>query len=217
MKTRVLHLSFLIWSFISLSTIAQTSPQQENIVLFDDFKDNQALWPELETSISSIKVNKNRRMYVLKYNTKTSKDALTAWKNVGLDESRDYSISAMLYKESGVKNFGYGLIWGARDDFFYSFLVSPGGFYCIGKVENGLWNDITTGKNGWVKSSAVVTGRKAFNKLTLSKIGAKLHFEINGIKVATMNVLPTYGSNVGFNVNNKQKILVDWVKITYLN
>jgi hypothetical protein len=32
-----------------------------------------------------------------------------------------------------------------------------------------------------------------------------------------MDAEPFFGKNIGFNVNNKQKILVDWIKVSYLN
>jgi hypothetical protein len=190
---------------------------QETVIFHDDFKSNDKGWLEEETSISKLNVNTNRRMYVLEYKYKNTKDAFTSWKEIEIDESRDYSISALLYKEKGVKDYGYGIIWGAKKENFYSFLVSPQGSFCIGKVIEGKWNNITTGKKGWVNSGAVAKGRRAFNKLTMSKIGNKFHFEINGIKVATMDSEPFFGKNIGFNVNNKQKILIDWIKVSYLN
>jgi hypothetical protein len=190
---------------------------QETVIFHDDFKTNSNGWKEEETFNSKLKVNTQRRMYVLDYKLKDSKDAFTSWKEIEIDETKDFSISALLYKETGVKNFGYGIVWGAKKDNFYSFLVSPQGSFCIGKVIDGKWNNITTGKKGWVNSGSVAKGRRAFNKLTMSKIGTKFHFEVNGIKVATMDAEPFFGKNIGFNVNNKQKILVDWIKVSYLN
>lgn len=209
-----LNLILIVAVFCFISNLNFT---QETVIFHDDFKNNDKGWLEEETSISKLKVNTNRRMYVLDFKYKDSKDAFTSWKEIEIDESKEYSISALLYKEKGVKNYGYGIIWGAKKDNFYSFLVSAQGLFCIGKVIDGKWNNITTGNKGWVKSGAVAKGRKAFNKLTMSKIGNKFHFEINGIKVATMDVMPFFGNNVGFNVNNKQKILVDWIKVSYLN
>lgn len=208
-------ISLLLLTLFSL--INHTKYAQEKIIFFDDFKTNSNNWIEEETSISKSKVNTNRRMYVLEYKYKNTIDAFTSWKEIDLDENKDFSISALLYKENGVKNYGYGLVWGAQKENFYSFLVSPQGSFCIGKVIDGKWNNITTGNKGWVKSGAVVKGKRAFNKLTISKLGQKLYFEVNGIKVATMDAEPFFGKNIGFNVNNKQKILVDWIKITYLN
>ncbi len=188
---------------------------QNTIILHDQFKDNSNGWQEGRTAVSVVEVNKQRRMYVIKHTSKVKTEAWTAWKTIPIDESRNFSITAMLYKESGVKNYGYGLLWGGKEQNYYSFLVSPGGYYSIGQVVNGKWQNITD--KSWITTPTVVRGNKAFNKLAVVKLDGNYYFEINGIRVATAPIGPFYGNYVGFNVNNKQKILVDWIKIEYLD
>lgn len=187
----------------------------QNVILFDEFKDNSNNWQQGKTAISDVRIIPGREMYMVNHKSKVTTEAWTAWTDVTIDEKRDFKISALLYKEGGVKNYGYGLLWGGREKNFYSFLVSPGGYYCVGKVVDGIWQDITP--DGWIKSTLVEQGRKGSNRLALSKIGETYHFEINGQKVATMKCGPFYGNKLGFNVNNKQKIMIDWIKVEYLN
>lgn len=198
----------LLTVFISLQTNSQT------VVFEDEFKDNRNNWQEGKTEVSDVRIIPGREMYLVNHSSKASGEAWTAWTDVEIDEKEDFRISALLYKEGGVKNYGYGLLWGGTIDNYYSFLVSPGGYYCVGKVVNGIWEDITP--EGWIASDAVEQGRKGYNKLSLSKIGNIYHFEINGYKVATMKCGPFFGTKLGFNVNNKQKILIDWIKVEYL-
>jgi hypothetical protein len=188
---------------------------QNTVVLYDDFKDNANGWQEGRTAVSIVEVNKQRRMYVIKHTSKVKTEAWTAWKAIEIDENRDFAITASLYKESGVKNYGYGLLWGGKEQNYYSFLISPGGYYSIGKVVDGKWQNITN--TSWISTPTVVRGNKAFNKLAVLKIDGKYYFEINGIRVATAPIGPFFGNYVGFNINNKQKILVDWIKVEYLN
>lgn len=187
----------------------------QTVVFEDEFKNNQNNWQEGKTAVSNVRVVPGREMYQVQHKSKAAYDAWTAWTSVDIDEQKNFRITALLYKEGGVKNYGYGILWGGEIDNYYSFLVSPGGFYCVGKVVDGDWQDLTPG--GWIQSGIVNQGRKAFNKLAVSKIGNTYHFAINDREIATMKCGPFFGNKIGFNVNNKQKIMVDWIKVEYLN
>ncbi len=200
---------FIVLALLINPTLSFT----QTVVFEDNFIDNQNHWPQSKTTASDIRLNPGREMYMIKYNLKETGDACTAWIDMDLDEDKDFRISALLYKEGGVKNYGYGILWGGTEDNFYSFMVSPGGFYIVGKVVDGIWQNLT---QEWVASDAVEQGRKGYNKLAMSKIGDTYHFEINNQKVATMKLGPFFGNKIGFNVNNKQKIMVDWIKVEYL-
>jgi len=71
--------------------------------------------------------------------------------------------------------------------------------------------------NGWIYSEQIIQGNKKYNTIAVSKIGNTYHFEINSVKVATSTVQPFFGNKIGFNVNNKQTVLVDWITVEYLN
>jgi hypothetical protein len=204
--------SFFTTVFI-FSVLAGTTAHTQ-VILTDEFVDNTNHWQEGETAVSVVKVDTKRRMYQVEHKSTDASETWTAWTDVNLNESKNFRITAQLYKEKGVKNFGYGLLWGGREENYYSFLVSPGGFYCVGKVVDGDWQDITP--DGWIQSETVSKGNHAYNKLTISKIGDIYHFEINDLKVATMKCGPFFGNKIGFNVNNKQKIMVDWIKVEYI-
>jgi len=190
------------------------SLSQKQEILYDDFVDNRNHWQEGKTAVSDVKVDAARGMYQIKHKSKVTTEAWTAWTDVIINESKNFKITAQFYKETGVTNYGYGILWGGMEKNYYSFLVSPGGYYCVGKVVDGDWQDITP--EGWYASETVTQGRHAFNKLTLSKIGDTYHFEVNDHKVATMKCGPFFGNKLGFNVNNKQKIMVDWIRVEYI-
>lgn len=189
------------------------SMAQDKIILRDDFNNNSNHWQQYSNAAADVKVDIQRGMYQIDYKLKETEDACTAWTEIELNENKNFRITAQLYKEKGVKDYGYGLLWGGTEDNFYSFLISPGGFYCVGKVVDGKWNDITP---GWQETETVSCGNHAFNKLTISKIGDTYHFEVNDLKVATMKLGTFFGNKLGFNVNNKQKIMVDWIEVEYI-
>lgn len=205
------HLSS-VFTLLLLFSCYNISLSQE--IFYDDFKDNHNHWQEGKTAVSDVKVNVSREMYQIKHKSKVKTEAWTAWTDIVINESKNFRITAQLYKESGVKNYGYGILWGGTENNYYSFLVSPGGYYSVGKVVDGSWQNITT--DGWYLSETVSQGKHSFNKLTLSKVGDIYHFEVNDIKVATMKCGPFFGNKVGFNVNNKQKIMIDWIKVEYI-
>lgn len=202
------YLLLLFVLFLSFGLKAQT------VLMHDEFKDNSNKWQVGKTAVSDVSIDYGRDMYVIQHKSKDTKDAWTVWTELDINENKNFRISALMYKQNGVKNYGYGLLWGGAPDNYYSFLISPSGFYCVGKVVNGIWNDITP---EWVETETVTKGRHAWNKLTLSKIGDTYHFEINDLKVATMKCGPFFGNKIGFNINNKQKVLVEWIKVEYLN
>lgn len=186
----------------------------QTVLFYDDFKNNANNWQEIKTATKDVRIIPGREMYQIKHNSKITTEVCTAWTDVDLDENKDFRISALLYKEGGVTNYGYGLLWGGTTDNYYSFLVSPGGYYCVGKVVNGIWQDITP--DGWIECGAVEQGRKGNNKLVITKKGDMYNFAINNNDIARMKCGPFFGKKIGFNINNKQKIMVDWIKVEYL-
>jgi hypothetical protein len=183
---------------------------QEKTVMNEQFSDNSGGWPGVKTAVSSAAVNGGRGMYILRY--KESVDNFTVMKDIGLDTKRDFKFEARLYKEKGVKNYGYGLTWGGRSDNYYSFLISGTGYYCYGKVVDGAWVDITD----WVYSTTISQGNKSYNTVAVRKVDGHYDFEINNNVVATIAADTFFGNLIGFNVNNAQTILVDWTTFSYL-
>ena len=184
---------------------------QEKKLLNEQFSDNSGNWPSIKTAVSSAAVNTARGVYILRY--KDVVNNLAVMKDIGVDAKRDFKFEAKFYKEKGVKNYGYGIIWGGRPDNYYSVLIAGTGYYCYGKVVDGVWTDITD----WVHSPVISQGNKSYNSVAVSKIGGTYYFDINNNRVATIQAEGVFGNQVGFNVNNKQTILVDWATFTYLN
>lgn len=187
---------------------------QAEILLDYNFDNTSNLYPWSTTKSKTefARINTGRGVYIIHHKKKSG--TLPATMPLKIDEHRDFKISAQIYKDKGVLDYGFGLLWGGKLKNYYSFMISATGYFIVGKVENGIWQNLVP--NGWIASDAIKQGNSKYNTLALSKIGDRYHFEINGYEVATMPLGNFYGDWVGFNVNNKQRILADWIKVEYL-
>ena len=197
----------LLFSLVCFYSIGQVS-----VLLDENFSTDELPWYISKSDIGQSKINTGRGVYIINHKRKSS--TLPAYYSLKIDEKRNFKISANLYKDKGVNNYGYGLLWGGKSKNYYSFMISATGYFLVGKVEEGVWQDLLP--DGWISSDAIKKGKNKFNKLAVSKIDGRYHFEINGYEVATIPLGNFYGDWVGFNVNNKQKILADWIKVEYL-
>jgi len=186
---------------------------QNNVILNDEFINNSNAWQEGKTIDGSVDVHDKRGFYIIQH--KRNYDAWTAWKELEINENRDFEIEASCYKDNGVKNYGYGILWGGTDNNYYSFMITGNGYFCVGKVVDGVWVDITP--DGWIKTNVVNEGNNKYNSLTTRKKGGSYEFEVNNTLVLKIKCGSFFGNKIGFNVNNKQRILVDWIRVKYLN
>lgn len=182
------------------------------VIFEDSFNDNKNNWEVGKTATAKMKIKSNLDQYHLSHLRKIRILATTI--EVKFSEAKDFKIEALLYKKGGTNHSGYGLIWGGKDhENFYSLLVTGDGGWLFGKVEEGKWQDIT---NNWQDHSAVQEGKKAYNKMTVVKKGNQYTFSINDREVAKVPFYPFYGHHIGFNVNRKQRIMVEYLKVEYL-
>jgi len=202
-----------VFLFIFIIAHLSFSFSQNDVILFDEFNNNSNAWQEGKTGLANVDVSDARGLYIIDYKLKY--DAWTAWKDLEINEKKDFEIEAKFYKDKGVKNYGYGILWGGTDDNYYSCMITGNGFVCVGKVANGIWEDITP--DGWIKTPAVNEGNNKYNSITVRKLGDIYEFDVNSNKVVRIKCGPFFGNKIGFNVNNKQRILVDWIRVKYLN
>lgn len=204
-----MKLHLLIFQFCLLTF----SFSQNNVILNDDFVNNSNGWQEGKTLDAEVDVNDKRGFYIIEHTR--NYEAWTAWKDLDLNENRDFEIEASFYKDKGVKNYGYGILWGGTDNNYYSFMITGNGFFCVGKVVDGDWQDITP--DGWIETGVVNEGNNKYNSLTVRKKGASYEFDVNNKMVLKIKCGTFFGKKIGFNINNRQRIMVDWIQVKYLN
>ncbi|MCK5077337.1 MAG: caspase family protein, partial [Calditrichia bacterium] len=134
-------------------------------------------------------------------------------RTVKIDQSRGFKIETQIKKISGILNNGYGLIWGRKDsDNEFKFFVSGDGYFQVNKSSGGKKTQLKP----WQTSGAINQGNGAVNKLTITKRNNYLTFFINDINVYSMYFQNFYGDRLGFVVYKRQKIAVDYLKVSYL-
>lgn len=183
------------------------------VIFEDSFFNNDKKWFEENSPKAKVKVVSKLDQYHIYHKEKSG--AYLTTQPIDLKENRNFRIEAMLYKKGGTKHSGYGITWGGSDTKnFFSLLVTGDGKYLYGKAVNGTWQNIT---DNWRPHKTIQLGRKAFNKFKVEKIGTQYTFYINDVIIAKGKYSPFFGNQIGFNVNRKQKIIAEWIKVEYLN
>ena len=175
------------------------------ILFEDDFINNNNDWVEKDTEDVRLEVVGGK--YVLEHKREGSSWILI--KYFLLDFSGDFTIETTLTHESGVTNYGYGLVFGAVDlSNYYYFRISGGGYYSYSKRENGAYIVTIDSK----KSDYINTG-DATNELSVVRSGSQLKLYINDNLVEQVSFEPFFGSKVGYKVDNVQTIGVEDITI----
>ena len=94
----------------------------------------------------------------------------------------------------------YGLLFNYREDVtgtvdYDTFLVSPTGYYAVARWHN---NGLLSLSNGWVTSTAIITG-SATNHLAVRRMGRKIECFVNGVPVFSQSD-PEFSLGAGLGV-----------------
>ncbi|PQJ78465.1 hypothetical protein BTO18_04335 [Polaribacter porphyrae] len=179
-------------------------------IIFDGFTDNKNNWSTTKNQNIELDV-KNGNYYI---NHKREKGGWSSTSKKYINTSRDFKILADIKKESGILNNGYGIVFGRKDsDNQNLFFINGNGSYSINKLKNGKNNYL---KN-WVASNSIRKGNGGYNVLKVVKVGSKLEYYINNVKVYTDYNPEFFGDRLGFIVYDRQKISVAYLSVGYLD
>ena len=191
-------------------TTVTTTTNGGSTIFKDEFNNNSNNW-----SLSS-----NENMQTMLENGKyyfEHKRTTAGWnttQTVKIDTSKDFKIETKIQKISGVDNYGYGLLFGRKDnDNQYIFAITSNGYYAIDNYENGTNNSVKK----WTTTPFINKGNNAYNTLKVVKEGGFLKFYINDRYLTLISYKELQGTNIGYVVYNQQKIAVDDVEVSYIN
>ncbi len=200
MKTRLLLLFTLL--LVSVSTVFS----QNNTILYDKFDNTSYGWTESNTSDNRYDIYNGN--YTIQHKTITDR-AYTAIDG-RMKLGADFEMSTNLTHVSGETEYATGLIFGGKNaSNHYSFAITYTGYFRLSKVENGVYVDIMK----WTENAAVTKGTGSMNKLSIINKGNYIYFYVNDKHVHSELNLPLFGTQIGFDLYNKQTINVDgiWV------
>ncbi|PWG04373.1 caspase family protein [Polaribacter aquimarinus] len=177
-------------------------------IVYDSFYSNRNNWAISNGEKASLEIKNSK--YYFQY---TGDKGWTTTKGFNFDTSRDFKVEASFQKVSGVKNNGFGLVFGRKDGSNqHQFLINALGSYSIDKYEDGNLNTLVN----WTKSSSIKKENYSTNILKIEKRGSKFYYFVNNSLVHTASYMKVYGNRYGFSIFDPQKIAVDYISISYL-
>lgn len=175
----------------------------------DDFIDNSSAWTESDGANSSCKVENGQ--YIIEHKRKNMSWLFT--KSLHLNPDKDFYIESKMTQLTGVNNDGYGIIFGmAGVANRYCFVVSSDGRYCLYGYKN---NEYFSSK-AWTKGDGI-NKKKTANILGIKKSGGEISFFVNGKLMFSQRFQSFFGLSIGFTLNRKMKVAVDYIKVKQTN
>ncbi|PXY03184.1 hypothetical protein DF185_03625 [Marinifilum breve] len=192
-------------------------PKKE-VVFSDNFIGTSNFITSSNDETHSLKIEDGKYWIQLKKDDQ-SYNAYTA---IGIDTEKDFEIQTRITKISGTQEHGYGLEYGRIDnDNQYCFIITGNGHFKICKIRRGKIKETP----GWTLSGAINKGDGASNILTIRKVGNNIIFLINNIEVYCLSPFKSFlgknyrffGNLIGFMLNDKQEVAVEYIEVAYLN
>lgn len=181
-----------------------------NIIMKDDFNSNPNNWPESNTENMEAVISNGK--YYFEHKRATS--GWNSTQKLTIDTSKDFKIETKIQKVSGVDNYGYGLLFGRKDnDNQYIFAITSSGFYGIDNFDNGT----NTTVKKWTATPHINKGDNAYNTLKVVKEEGFIKFYVNDRYLSLISYKDLKGTDIGYVVYNKQKIAVEDLEVSYIN
>jgi len=182
----------------------------KKVVFQEAFNDNSRNWYQIENDNALIKVIDGKYQLENKIKDKHYK----VWKNIPINQDKDFVIETTVTKLGGNDFFLFGLIWGLSNSSnmqkFYYLGISGNGKYIYGKNVENSWDNIIN----WTTSTAI--RNNSTNKLTVLKSGYNLMIYINDVYVNTTLYSNFFDQNIGFIVSEDIKIEISNLIVTEL-
>ena len=177
-------------------------------IIYDSFYSNKNDWAIADGDKAKLEIKSSK--YYFEY---TGDKGWTTSKSFDFDSTRDYKVEVSIQKISGIKNNGFGLVFGRLDgDNQHQFLINALGSYSIDKYDEGKLNTLVE----WTKSSSIKKENYSTNILKIEKRANKFYYYINNSLVYTGSYMKVYGKRYGFSIFDPQKIAIDYINIAYL-
>ena len=204
------NISIIITLFCILINSFSLAQSKCRMLYFDEFNDNNSYWPRVEyEKLSSYNIE-NGYYYIECFQRR--KAVMAFHPMVEIDGNENFEIETSMRKESTCKKNGYGIFIGLYDgDNYYSFLINDKGEFGFFELRDGKRESIIP----WTKSEYINQGIGTTNILMMKKEGEELKLYSNDSIVAVTPFHSFFGNNIGFYIQRKQKIAIDYIRVTY--
>jgi WG containing repeat len=185
-----------------------------SVLIDDNFDNNKNNWTVWENEGSAAQFyNGNYRFAVKQSNNYLSWLSVP---NLSSNQASDFAIETKMFlhnTETGNVYDSYWLLWGVGNSGkdYYAFGIYPEGKFQYGKLVNGVWD----AKAGSIYSAIINAGANKANTLRVEKIRDSIFFLINGKQIykAKYEEFNKAYAGVGFQLNNKKLLDIDYLKI----
>ncbi|MEZ4829751.1 MAG: hypothetical protein R3C61_26225 [Bacteroidia bacterium] len=180
----------------------EKTSQSRQVIFEELFDDNNRNWEIIDSKQLSSEISDG--YFQLKGKTAYSPAFLS--QSIDLDPTGNFSFQSTIIQSSGMKNMGYGICWGAKDDRqdWYAFLISSNGQYTILKKVREDYTEIKR----WT-SSDNINGQGKPNTLLVKKNNDRIEYYINDRLVYMSQAEPFRGKKAGILFHGTMKIEVD--------
>ena len=185
-------------------------PNDKRVILFsDEFTDNKNNW--------YLGIKENVWFQNLQENTlffqSFEEVAKEDFKEVFIDQSKDFEIELKIRLDKGIQNKFNGLQWGksAKEQKQFDFFFNGQGQFTIDKFTGTQFVDFVP------VTATKLINNYTYNTLTVRKVGEKYYFFLNQQLVHSMPFEPLFGNGVGFQVGEKSSVQIDYLKVWQLS
>lgn len=200
-------------SYVPSSSNTPNAPKRgtEEIIFFDDFDDNKNNW-----TVGSNK-NASTSMSGGFYYLKSSGHAYGEAQDIKMDTRKNFQIETRIKILSGNSEHKYYynmLFWGREANNGYYFTFAKDGYISV-EVCSGKTQQSCTVKNGSFQKTAL--DPTDFNVYKIQKKGKSYTFYVNDTACYTMPFTPFFGNLTGFGAGRNVGLVVDYLKVSYIN
>jgi len=191
-------------------TNAQTDTSKTKVIFFDDFNNNKNNWTVADNKHESARIENGF------YYLTAPGHAYGEAQEIKIDTRKNFEIEArikILNGDADHKNYYNMLFWGREAMNGYYFTFAKDGFVSVEMCDGKNQSDCMS-KSGSLQKSNL--SPDDFNVYVIRKTGQTYSFFINGAQFYEMPFTPFFGNLIGFGAGRKVTLVIDYLKVIYL-
>jgi hypothetical protein len=201
-----LALFFTSFNFQAQSNYDDYAYSDKEDLFYDSFNNNNNYWLVGDKTYGTGKIESGDYYWTAK-----SSSAATTTQYVKLDTDRDFQIEARFKRASGTKeNTLQSLLWGCTSSKKNYFGFTADGSYRISWYDGSKYHAY----KDWTSSSSL--NKTSYNRLTIRKVGNRMHFFINQTRVYSMSFKSFFGNEIGFQAPRTNSLRISFIRVSYL-
>jgi len=185
-------------------------PASKRVAFFNEtFDNNTNNWTLANTTQSNVKIENGNFVFQNK-----SSGALISTLSKAIDIQQNFEIEASIKISTTNNTNANSFVWGYKytdEHLFFCYSITADQMLWLGYYQSKTY----TPWQNWLQKN--VNGTGMFNKLNIRKISNSYYVFINEQFINTYTFEQFYGDRIGFVAASNTTLIVDYVKIDYIN